>query len=85
MNWFPFTYTLDNLITNSIHAWLTKDYRSSGMSLANDDIMSDGDDDDKINSPKFDNRTPKSVNHGKICNGDAKLIPWNLHVLFLSD
>ncbi len=32
MNWFPFTYILDNLITNSIHAWLTKDYRSSGMS-----------------------------------------------------
>ncbi len=32
MNWFPFTYRLDNLITNSIHAWLTKDYRSSGMS-----------------------------------------------------
>ncbi len=31
MNWFPFTYILDNLITNSIHAWLTKDYRSSGM------------------------------------------------------
>ncbi len=31
MNWFTFTYILDNLITNSIHAWLTKDYRSSGM------------------------------------------------------
>ncbi len=31
MNWCPFTYILDNLITNSIHAWLTKDYRSSGM------------------------------------------------------
>ncbi len=31
MNWFPFTYKLDNLITNSIHAWLTKDYRSSGV------------------------------------------------------
>ncbi len=31
MNWFPFTYILDNLITNSIHGWLTKDYRSSGM------------------------------------------------------
>ncbi len=26
MNWFPFTDTLDNLITNSIHAWLTKHY-----------------------------------------------------------
>ncbi len=26
MNWFPFTYILANLITNSIHAWLTKDY-----------------------------------------------------------
>ncbi len=26
MNWFPFTYILDNLIT-----WLNKDYRSSGM------------------------------------------------------
>ncbi len=25
MNWFPFTYILDSLITNSIHAWLTKD------------------------------------------------------------
>ncbi len=33
MNWFPSTYILDNLITNSIHAWLTKDYRSSGMHL----------------------------------------------------
>ncbi len=33
MIWFPFTYILDNLITNSIYAWLTKDYRSSGMSL----------------------------------------------------
>ncbi len=31
MNWFPFTYILDNLITNSIHAWLTKDYRSLCM------------------------------------------------------
>ncbi len=31
MNWFPFTYILANLITNSIHAWLTKDYRSSCM------------------------------------------------------
>ncbi len=28
MNWLPFTYILDNLITNSIHAWLTKDYRA---------------------------------------------------------
>ncbi len=35
MNWFPFPYILDNLITNSIHAWLTKDYRSSGMIKAN--------------------------------------------------
>ncbi len=35
MNWFPFTYILDNLITNSIHAWLTKDYRSSGMPKTN--------------------------------------------------
>ncbi len=26
-----FTYILANLITNSIHAWLTKDYRSSDM------------------------------------------------------
>ncbi len=34
MNWFPFTYILDNLITNSIHAWLTKDYKLSGMSIA---------------------------------------------------
>ncbi len=33
MNWFPFTYILDNLIRNSIHAWLTKDYRSSVMIL----------------------------------------------------
>ncbi len=32
MNWFPFTYILDNLITNSIHALLTKDYSSPGMS-----------------------------------------------------
>ncbi len=35
MNWFPFNYILDNLITNSIHAWLTKDYRSSGMLVQN--------------------------------------------------
>ncbi len=27
-------YILDNLITNSIHAWLTKDYRSSGMIMS---------------------------------------------------
>ncbi len=33
MNWFPFTYILDNLI-NSIHTWLTKDYRSSAMDSA---------------------------------------------------
>ncbi len=31
MNWFPFTYILDNLITNSNHACLTEDYRLSGM------------------------------------------------------
>ncbi len=31
MKWYPVTYILANLITNSIHAWLTKDYRSSGM------------------------------------------------------
>ncbi len=31
MNWFLFTHILANLITTSIHAWLTKDYRSSGM------------------------------------------------------
>ncbi len=30
-NCFHVTYILANLITNSIHAWLTKDYRSSGM------------------------------------------------------
>ncbi len=30
MNWFPSTYILDNLITNSIHPWLTKEYRPSG-------------------------------------------------------
>ncbi len=34
MNCSPFTYILSHLITNSIHAWLTKDYRSSGMSSA---------------------------------------------------
>ncbi len=34
VNLFPFTYILANLITNSIHAWLIKDYRSSGMLLA---------------------------------------------------
>ncbi len=33
VNWFPFTYILVNLITNSIYAWLTKNYRSSGMIL----------------------------------------------------
>ncbi len=31
VNWFPVTYILANLITNSIHAWLTKDYRSPDM------------------------------------------------------
>ncbi len=31
MNWFPVTYLLANLITNSIQAWLTKDYRLAGM------------------------------------------------------
>ncbi len=31
INWFPFTYILANLITNSIHAWLTRNYRWSGM------------------------------------------------------
>ncbi len=31
VNWSPFTYILANLITNSIYAWLTKDFRSSGM------------------------------------------------------
>ncbi len=30
-NWFPFTYILSNLIPNSIHAWLSKDYRLSVM------------------------------------------------------
>ncbi len=33
MNWFPFTYILANLIRNSIHAWLTKGYRSSGQHI----------------------------------------------------
>ncbi len=31
MNWFPVTFLLTYLITNSIHAWLTEDYRLSGM------------------------------------------------------
>ncbi len=31
VNWFPVDHTLANLITNSIHTWLIKDYRSSGM------------------------------------------------------
>ncbi len=31
MNWFPFNYILANLITNSIHVWLTKVYRSSSI------------------------------------------------------
>ncbi len=31
VNWFPFAYILANLITNSIHAWSTKDYRLAGM------------------------------------------------------
>ncbi len=47
-------------------------------SLADEDIFCDGDEDnskDKINSSKFDNRTPKCVNNGKrLCNGDAKLL-----------
>ncbi len=34
VNWFPVTYILANLIINSIHAWLTKDYMLSGMRLA---------------------------------------------------
>ncbi len=40
--------------------------------------MSDGDEDDikdKINSPKFANRTTKCVNNGKrLYNGDAKVL-----------
>ncbi len=43
-----------------------------------EDIFSDGDEDsskDKINSSKFDNRTPKCVNNGKrLCDGDTKLL-----------
>ncbi len=45
-------------------------------SLDDEDNISDGDEDDikdKINSSKFENRTTKSVNHGKrLYNGDAK-------------
>ncbi len=47
-------------------------------SLDNEDNISDGDEDDskdKINSSKFDNRTPKYDNNGKrLCNGDANLL-----------
>ncbi len=47
-------------------------------SLADEDIISDGDEDnskDKMNSSKFDNRTPKCFNYGKrLCNADAKLL-----------
>ncbi len=47
-------------------------------SLDDEVNISDGDEDDnkdKINSPTFDNRTPKCVNNGKrLCNGDAKLL-----------
>ncbi len=47
-------------------------------SLADEDIISDGDEDnsnDKINSSKFDNRTPKCINNDKrLCNSDAKLV-----------
>ncbi len=32
-NWSPFFYILGNLITNSIHAWLNKDYKSTVMIL----------------------------------------------------
>ncbi len=31
VNWFPVTYLLANLITNSIEIWLTKDCRSLGV------------------------------------------------------
>ncbi len=31
MDWFPVTYILANLITNSIHEWLTKYSRLAGM------------------------------------------------------
>ncbi len=34
VNWFRFTYMLDNSIQTSIHAWLIKDYRSSGMIIS---------------------------------------------------
>ncbi len=34
MNLFPFINTQANLITNSIHAWLTKDYRLSSLLCA---------------------------------------------------
>ncbi len=47
-------------------------------SLADEDIISDGYEDnskDKINSSKFDNRTPKCVSNGnRLCNGDATLL-----------
>ncbi len=43
-----------------------------------DDNISDGDEDDskdKINSPNFDNRTPKYIKNGKrLCNGDAEAL-----------
>ncbi len=31
VNLFPVTFLLTYLITNSIHVWLTEDYRLSGM------------------------------------------------------
>ncbi len=49
-----------------------------GTTLADEDIISDGyevNSKDKINSSKFDNRTPKCVNNGKrLCNVDSKLL-----------
>ncbi len=59
MNWFPFTYILDNLITNSIHAWLTKDYRSSGMLQASCQVTRPCDD-QKLGSPGLHGQAVKS-------------------------
>ncbi len=59
---------------------------SETASFVDEDNIPDGDEDDskdKINSPEFDNKTPKCVNNGKrLWNGDVKLL-CSKYIFFL--
>ncbi len=56
-------------------------------SLDDKDNIPDGDEDDskdKINSPKFDNKTPECVNNGKwLCNADTNLLCSKYPVFYI--